>query len=109
MLWSLVLKASFCCCAPLYYWGQNKSKSRDAREPAAATWARFAGGEALARESRWGGEGAGFQVSFACMVRKVSVLAECRVLEERSIRDCPKVLGFSNCEKGDGYSWENTG
>ena len=108
MLWSLVLKASFCCCAPLYYWGQNKSKSRDAREPAAATWARFAGGEALARESR-GGEGAGFQVSFACMVRKVSVLAECRVLEERSIRDCPKVLGFSNCEKGYGYSWENTG
>ena len=54
MLWSLVLKASFCCCAPLYYWGQNKSKSRFAREPAAATWARSAGGEA-SRE-RAGGE-----------------------------------------------------
>ena len=28
---------------------------------------------------------------------------------ERSIRDCPKALGFSNCEKGDACSWDNKG
>ena len=89
-------------CVPLYYWGKSKSNSRDPWEPAASTWARLAGGvDSRGRAS--GEKGARIPAIF-CVYGQGGFCNG-----ERSIRDCPKALGFSNCEKGDTYSWDNKG